>query len=94
MPSKTEAAREASQMKSVGEMVREEGIQVYDTAMPINFVYGVIDRFGYNPSGHIVWCYDGAMFGEPVGLTKEGKATVAAIEEEGAAFWQSLKGAR
>jgi hypothetical protein len=78
---------------SISELAAEAGVETFDTALPVRFLYGIMDRFGYNPSGHIVWAYDRPdnIFGKPVGLTTEGKATVASVERLGATFWGSLK---
>lgn len=80
-------------LPSIRELAEEAGIETFDTALPVNFLHGIMDRFDYNPGGHIVWAYERPhnIFGKPVGLTDKGKETVAAIELEGAAFWQSLR---
>lgn len=77
---------------SISELAAEAGVEVYDTALPVGFLHGIIDRFGTNPSGHIVWSYGHpATLGEPVGLTETGREMVARVDAEGAAFWQSLR---
>ena len=79
-------------LPSIRELAEENDVEVYDTALPVNFLHGIIDRFGYNPGGHIVWSYDyPATLGEPVGLTEQGKATVEEVDKMGAAFWGGLK---
>ena len=46
---------------------------VYDWAMPQEWFNSVLDTTGINPSGHIVWLYEGngikTVFGLPFGIT-------------------------
>lgn len=56
------------------------GLDVYDTAVPIDWVMAGIKATGLN-IGTVCWCYDGpGIFGYPVALDSEGKRFLETIE--------------
>lgn len=71
--------------KSVQETARGLGLKSYDTALPLDWfkqacdICKLYDPDVENVTGHIVWCYDGHMFGYPVGLTHWGRYVVGAM---------------
>lgn len=55
--------------------------KVYDVALPIYWVREVQERFGINPVGNVVWCYDKARtYGGPAPVTREGEVLCKILE--------------
>lgn len=57
----------------ISKLARAEGLEVFDTALPIDWVRAFELRTGFNPVGHFVMGYDDNTFGFPVAVTVEGK---------------------
>lgn len=74
-------------MKHVGDYAEELGLKSYDIAMPqawfddAMLVAKMYDSDVSSLQGDIVWCYDGNMFGYPVGLTHIGRLVVGTMAE-------------
>uniref|UniRef100_A0A6M3L133 Uncharacterized protein n=1 Tax=viral metagenome TaxID=1070528 RepID=A0A6M3L133_9ZZZZ len=47
-------------------------LKVYDFALPQSWFEEVMATTGCKPLGHIVWCYDGSMFGYPYAMDMYG----------------------
>ncbi len=67
-------------------MIDTLGLDAYDTALPLDWfekACGIAGAFekksNVNISTHVVWCYDGAVFGYPVGLTELGRKVVGTM---------------
>lgn len=68
---------------TLDERAKARGLRVYDTALPQDWFDKVLDRTHINPSGLVVWSYDGAgVFGEPVAVHPVGDALLAALKKE------------
>ena len=61
------------------------GLKSYDTALPLEWfnqactICKMYDPNVDNVPGPLVWCYDGHIFGYPVGLTHHGRYVVGAM---------------
>ncbi len=69
--------------ETVDHAAKRIGIEVFDTAVPVEFAR-VVAAKGGNVNGNIVWCYDRTdddanIFGYPAGVTREGRAMLGRI---------------
>ncbi len=63
---------------------RNEGVESFDWAMPQDWFELAVGVSGDNPSGHVVWSYDGgSMFGQPVGIDPNGDRIVRMMDARG-----------
>lgn len=58
----------------IKDICEELGLETYDSALPQDWCDDVKRRTGKYPAGHMVFCYDKMRFGEPIPITREGKA--------------------
>ena len=66
---------------SASELAHANGIEVFDTAIPLPVFKVLSELAGENVSGHVVWSYDKRpLGGDPVGVTELGRETVEKLE--------------
>ncbi len=68
-----------------GEVSKDEaakllGIKSFDTSLPQDWVEYCHKKLGVNPVPHVVWSYDTSRFGNPVGITREGRILVTILD--------------
>lgn len=54
---------------NIDDRAKELGLKNYDTALPQEWLDGIIRETKISPYGHFVWCYDQSrIFGEAIPL--------------------------
>jgi len=72
---------EYSDTCSVSTAAKMMGYEVFDTALPINWVRKIQQEYGINPVGKVVWCYDTPKtYGYPAPITREGEVLCKILE--------------
>jgi hypothetical protein len=56
------------------------GIKSFDVSLPQHWVEYCCQKLGVNPVPHVVWSYDTSKFGNPVGITREGRILVTILD--------------
>lgn len=72
---------------TIYEAAEARGIEVFDSALPQNFVDAVQKQTGQSPVGHFVWSYDRIdglrnLFGIPAPITREGDEIMEKMKPE------------
>jgi hypothetical protein len=65
---------------SKDEAAKELGIKSFDISLPQHWVEYCHKKLGVNPVPHVVWSYDTSRFGNPVGITREGRILVTILD--------------
>jgi hypothetical protein len=65
---------------SKDEAAKELGIKSFDVSLPQSWVEYCRQKLGVNPVPHVVWSYDTSRFGNPVGITREGRTLVTILD--------------
>lgn len=57
---------------TTSELAEEQGVKMFDPALPQGWVDDFVEKTGFNPVGHFVYSYDEGIFGHPKAVTREG----------------------